>query len=177
MKRPGILPSALAIPVYLADGKEFPERDLVLFISFVVILITLVVQGLTLPWLIKKLKLDEDKPEIPAEIQPQQIHGMLMKLSIERLEEKHAALLRTNTLVRNLKQRLTDDIDYTRLNIESLKDNKDEKQQVSEFNDVLMDLGEFLNKQLSSLRQKKLFDEDVIRLEEGRIVLEQNKIG
>jgi hypothetical protein len=88
-----------------------------------------------------------------------------------------AALLRTNTLVKNLKQRLTDDIDYTRLNIESLKDNKDEKQQVSEFNDVLMDLGEFLNKQLSSLRLQKLFDEDVIRLEEGRIVLEQNKIG
>ena len=41
---------------------------------------------------------------------------------------------------------------------------------------VLMDLGEFL-KQLSNLRRQKLFDEDVIRLEEGRIVLEQNKIG
>ena len=42
---------------------------------------------------------------------------------------------------------------------------------------VLKDLGEFLNKHLSSLRLQKLFDEDVICLEEGGIVLEQNKIG
>ena len=83
------LASALAIPVALADGKEFPERDLVLFISFMVILVTLVLQGLTLPWIIKKLNLREDKLEIPADIQAQQIHLALIKLSIARSAEKN----------------------------------------------------------------------------------------
>jgi CPA1 family monovalent cation:H+ antiporter len=43
------LAAALSIPVQLADGTAFPQRNLILFITFVVILSTLVVQGLTLP--------------------------------------------------------------------------------------------------------------------------------
>lgn len=51
------LAAALAIPVTLADGSAFPYRNLILFISFVVILVTLLVQGLTLPYLIKRFPL------------------------------------------------------------------------------------------------------------------------
>ena len=105
------LASALAIPVVLENGNEFPERDLVLFISFMVILITLVLQGLTLPWIIKKLKISEDKLEIPADIQSQQIHLLLMKLSLARLEEKYQDSLESNTLVKNYKQKLEEDVE------------------------------------------------------------------
>ncbi|HRH38239.1 MAG TPA: cation:proton antiporter [Flavobacteriales bacterium] len=48
------LAAALAIPVTLADGTAFPHRSLILFITFIVILLTLVVQGLTLPTLIRR---------------------------------------------------------------------------------------------------------------------------
>lgn len=48
------LAAALAIPVTLDNGAAFPHRDLILFITFVVILLTLLVQGLTLPYLIKR---------------------------------------------------------------------------------------------------------------------------
>ena len=48
------LAAALAIPVTLDNGADFPHRNLVLFITFVVILLTLVVQGLTLPYFIKR---------------------------------------------------------------------------------------------------------------------------
>lgn len=51
------LAAALAIPVALADGTDFPHRSLILFITFVVILLTLVVQGLTLPVLIRRSRL------------------------------------------------------------------------------------------------------------------------
>lgn len=51
------LAAALSVPMYLSDGSAFPQRSLILFITFVVILLTLVIQGLTLPILIKKLKL------------------------------------------------------------------------------------------------------------------------
>lgn len=48
------LAAALAIPITLDDGTQFPQRNLILFITFVVILVTLVLQGLTLPWLITR---------------------------------------------------------------------------------------------------------------------------
>ena len=48
------LASALAIPLLLADGSAFPFRSLVLFEAFTVIIFTLVFQGLSLPYLIKK---------------------------------------------------------------------------------------------------------------------------
>jgi NhaP-type Na+/H+ or K+/H+ antiporter len=171
------LASALAIPVTLADGKEFPERDLVLFISFVVILVTLVFQGLSLPWIIKKLKLREDIREVPVDVQAQQIHLKLMKLSLARLSEKHGDLLQSNMLVKTLKQKLENEVGFTRLNIESLKITDDEREQVREFNQVLLDIGEFQHQKLSSLGMHTKYDEDVIQREEARIDLEQNKIG
>jgi monovalent cation/hydrogen antiporter len=53
------LAAALAIPVTLANGQNFPHRNLILFITFIVILLTLLVQGLTLPYLISRSKLFE----------------------------------------------------------------------------------------------------------------------
>ena len=51
------LAAALALPSQLADGSPFPQHDLILFLTFVVILVTLVVQGLMLPPLIRFLGL------------------------------------------------------------------------------------------------------------------------
>ncbi|MNK85804.1 Sodium, potassium, lithium and rubidium/H(+) antiporter [compost metagenome] len=48
------LAAALAIPVTLDNGEAFPHRNLILFITFIVILLTLLVQGLTLPYIIRK---------------------------------------------------------------------------------------------------------------------------
>ena len=54
------LAAALALPLTLADGSPFPGRDLILFFTFSVILATLVVQGLTLPPLIRWLGVVDD---------------------------------------------------------------------------------------------------------------------
>jgi CPA1 family monovalent cation:H+ antiporter len=48
---------ALALPLTLPSGEEFPYRDLILFVSFGVIFVTLVGIGLTLPWVVKGLGL------------------------------------------------------------------------------------------------------------------------
>jgi NhaP-type Na+/H+ or K+/H+ antiporter len=53
------LAAALSIPIEMDNGASFPFRNLILFITFVVILITLVLQGLTLPWLIKKVNIPD----------------------------------------------------------------------------------------------------------------------
>ncbi|WP_231458493.1 Na+/H+ antiporter [Pedobacter sp. Leaf132] len=49
------LAAALAIPVTMENNQPFPYRNLILFITFVVILLTLLVQGLTLPYFIKRM--------------------------------------------------------------------------------------------------------------------------
>ena len=51
------LAAALALPEVLASGQPFPQRDLIVFLTFSVILVTLVLQGLTLPPLIRALGL------------------------------------------------------------------------------------------------------------------------
>jgi hypothetical protein len=51
------LSAALAIPFATANGQPFPHRDLILFLTFSVILVTLVGQGLLLPWVIRALGL------------------------------------------------------------------------------------------------------------------------
>jgi len=54
------LAAALALPEVTAQGAAFPERELVIYLTFGVILATLVVQGLSLPLLIRGLGLQED---------------------------------------------------------------------------------------------------------------------
>jgi Na+/H+ antiporter len=55
------LAAALALPLALKDGSPFPGRELILFLTFVVILATLVVQGLSLPLLIRLLGVQDDR--------------------------------------------------------------------------------------------------------------------
>jgi Na+/H+ antiporter len=54
------LAAALAIPLTIQSGDSFPDRDLILFLTFIVILATLVVQGLSLPLLIRWLGVKDD---------------------------------------------------------------------------------------------------------------------
>ena len=54
------LAAALAVPMTLSDGSPFPGRDYILFITFCVILATLVLQGLSLPALIHRLGVVDD---------------------------------------------------------------------------------------------------------------------
>lgn len=50
------LATALALPLTLSSGADFPHRSLILFLAFSVIFVTLVVQGLSLPVLVRLLK-------------------------------------------------------------------------------------------------------------------------
>ncbi|MFJ8883571.1 Na+/H+ antiporter [Streptomyces sp. NPDC102402] len=50
---------AFSVPVAMHDGEDFPARNLVLFLTFTTVIGTLVVQGLSLPLLVRVLKLPE----------------------------------------------------------------------------------------------------------------------
>lgn len=54
---------ALAVPLETDSGAPFPDRDEIVFIAFGVIMATLVLQGLTLPWLVKRLGVRADSDQ------------------------------------------------------------------------------------------------------------------
>lgn len=55
------LAMALALPVTLSDDTVFPQRNDILFVTVAVVLFTIIGQGTTLPWLVKKLLKSEVK--------------------------------------------------------------------------------------------------------------------
>jgi CPA1 family monovalent cation:H+ antiporter len=54
---------ALSIPLVTPTGQEFPRRDLLLFLTVVVVLVTLVGQTVPLPFLLRRLQLRPDERE------------------------------------------------------------------------------------------------------------------
>src|ERR1700761_3690017 len=73
------LAAAISLPRALDDGSPFPQRDVIIFLTFCVILVTLVVQGLTLPTLIRKLGLSEADPleTVEREARKRMLRGAL----------------------------------------------------------------------------------------------------
>ncbi|MGB9470776.1 MAG: Na+/H+ antiporter [Candidatus Acidiferrum sp.] len=63
------LAAAISLPETLKDGSPFPQRNLIIFVTFCVIFVTLVIQGLTLPPLIRRLGLAGSDGENIEEVQ------------------------------------------------------------------------------------------------------------
>lgn len=80
------LAAALALPLVTGTETPFPQRDLILFLTFCVILVTLVLQGLTLPALIRWLKIGGDDGTEREEMEG-------------RLRAAHAAMTRIEELI------------------------------------------------------------------------------
>ena len=78
------LAAALALPLEGAPGQPFPERELIIFLTFGVIFATLVVQGLTLPALIRRLGVRGDGAEDQEEVRARMEAA---RAALARLEE------------------------------------------------------------------------------------------
>lgn len=76
---------ALAIPYAIDGGNDFPARDDILFIAFAVVLSTLLVQGLTLPWLVRRLRVRADTDVVDA--LERELAIRVIKASKRRLKE------------------------------------------------------------------------------------------
>lgn len=77
------LAAALSLPLVLADGRPFPARSLIIFVTFAVILGTLVFQGLTLAPLARWLRVEEDAS---GEREERHARLSLAEAALERLD-------------------------------------------------------------------------------------------
>lgn len=83
------LAAALSIPEYIDKHVPFPMRDIILFITFVVIFMTLVVQGLTLSPIIKIVELDDPDNYMSEEEQEALLAKKIAEYSFSFLEETY----------------------------------------------------------------------------------------
>ena len=75
--------AALALPLTLSDNTPFPNRNLIIFLTFCVIVSTLVFLGVTLPWFVKKLKL----PKYSIEAEEYEVRNQVATETITHIEE------------------------------------------------------------------------------------------
>lgn len=170
------LATALSIPLLITDGTAFPHRNLIIFITFVVIFVTLVVQGLTLPFVIRLIRLEEIDDILPEEEQRAGIQLRLNKIALRLLQEKYAESIDTNELVNLLNDNLASEIVHTRQRLESLECDETEHQEIVHYHQVLLDIYAVQRKELFQLRREKFFSDEEIRKAELQLDLDELKI-
>ncbi|MGN6437564.1 MAG: Na+/H+ antiporter [Agriterribacter sp.] len=91
------LAAALSIPAFINDNTPFPQRELILFISFMVIILTLFVQGLTLPIFLKRVNLYDMMPKRESEEQANlRLRKEIWQFSLTHVQQKHGDRINGN---------------------------------------------------------------------------------
>jgi len=160
------LASALAIPLVLQKtGEAFPNRNLILFITFMVILLTLLIQGLTLPYFIKRstfLQFGGDMPEEEAKLK---VRTELAVHTLRLLKSKHEQGHYKDPHL----QRMIEQWEH--------KISQPENMRISEENRRnYLDLLDNQRKFLTELNKDPSLDEDIIRWQTYQIDLEEERI-
>ncbi|NOW95313.1 Na+/H+ antiporter [Mucilaginibacter sp. SG564] len=169
------LAAALSIPVALHSGAPFPNRSLILFITFSVILVTLILQGLTLPLLIKWVDMPDPDYTVSFEQQRQLVRKKLSMVTLDLLQNKYAKHLKENDMVKAIKIKIDADMELL-----ADWDKADGKGRAEEFyRDYIMILEDMMHEQrslLKTLNKKENINDDIIKQQLALLDLEQEKL-
>lgn len=167
------LAAALSIPVLIREGQPFPDRNLILFITFIVIIVTLVIQGLTLPWLIRIINPTDKYKAIPEDEQEIIIKKKIARYSVQFLEDKFSEDVRLNEHLNNLYERLKIESAFFNQEVEEIKNAKGNS--LSGYQRVYLKLLEQQRRMLDGMNRHAEFDEELIRKYLSLIDLEEFK--
>ena len=170
------LASALSVPLLGAGGQAFPQRNLILFITFVVILVTLVLQGLTLPALIRFTRLVERDNRTPLEAQEVGVRRVLRLAAVKHLQRRYPTELAANELIARLHQRLETEISLTTRTLNALETDQSGRDILRQYHRVLLDVLQIEREALAHLRHHDAFDEEVLRQQEAQLDLDEAKV-
>lgn len=169
------LAMALSIPVLINDTQPFPYRNLILFITFVVILVTLVFQGLTLPWVIKLIKPEDRYATISEARQEVIIQKKIALAALNYLEAKQDETV-PNEYVDNLRSKMKLDLDFYDQILDEEKSGEKAEAVLRNSQTAYLELLEEKRKILDKINHKMEFDEELIRKYQGLIDIEEYKI-
>ena len=166
------LAAALALPLPTGPGQGFPHRDLIIFVTFAVILVTLVLQGLTLPVLIRRLDVHGDGCE-----EREELRGRLVATdaALARLEELAAEDWTRDDTVERL--RGTYDLRHRRLKAQAGKIEDDGYQDRSRARQRLVrELLDAQRRAIIQLRNEGVVSNDVMHRIERDLDLEDSRL-
>ncbi len=168
------LAMALSIPLVINEGQPFPYRELILFITFVVILVTLVFQGLTLPWVIRKVKPEDIYVAIPERTQEVIMQKKVAHASLEFLNDNYADERSGNKHLENLYDRLQIDLNYFLQECTRESDPRDVS--LDRFYTIYLEMLDRQRRQLNEMNHLHEFNEELIRKYQALIDIEEYKV-
>jgi monovalent cation/hydrogen antiporter len=154
------LAAALSIPLVIGEGQPFPYRNLILFITFTVILMTLVFQGLTLPWVIRAVRPEDKYTAISEQLQEILIQKKTVEAALHLLDDKYRKERAQNEYLNNLCSRL--EIDLRSLDHE-LKTHNHDADALARYRDVYLEMLDQQRQVLDAMNNSADFDEELIR--------------
>ncbi|HZB36176.1 MAG TPA: Na+/H+ antiporter [Gaiellaceae bacterium] len=166
------LAAALALPLQTDAGAPFPGRELIIFLAFAVILGTLVVQGLTLPAVIRRFHLEEDELEAKEDTKAR-IYAA--EAAIQRLEE----LLDEDWVRPETAERLRGLYNFRRSRFQARFDGEDDgaiERQSTDYQRLRRELLEAERAAIVALRREGRISDDVMRRVERDLDLEDSRL-
>jgi NhaP-type Na+/H+ or K+/H+ antiporter len=168
------LASALSIPVLLQNGQAFPQRNLILFITFTVILVTLVFQGLTLPMVIRWFNEPERDYLIPTHEQEALVKTEMKNVALQLLEDKYQQEVKTNDLLLSIRNKLESERTY--VNGRNNRTDDEAAHTKHTYQTVYTAVLEAQRRILYELNRKPEFEDEVIKKYVAQIDLEEKKM-
>jgi monovalent cation/hydrogen antiporter len=168
------LAAALSIPVVMNGSQPFPYRNLILIITFIVILITLVGQGLTLPWLIRKMKFKDQGAQANEQQQELFIRKSLAQGSINFLNKMRRSQTGPNAQLDLLTQKLSSELKLFEQDIEDF--NKMSRDGLADYQETYLKLLEEQRLILLDINGKDGFNEELIRKYLAVVDMEETKL-
>jgi CPA1 family monovalent cation:H+ antiporter len=168
------LASALAIPLTLA-GAAFPHRNLILFITFIVILFTLVLQGLSLKPLIRILNITTNEKE-SEKLQALSLRIRLAESVLSYLDTNYPEETQNNETYKRVRDRYERMIEITKRKLEMQEAEEEENSFIPQYREMLLELVHIRRRELNYVRHKGEFNEELIREREWELDLEEERL-
>ncbi len=164
--------AALALPLKTDSGADFPERDLIIYLTFAVLFATLVGQGLTLGPLIRWLGVEDDDSEEREEVAAR---TRLAEAAIARVEELTGAdWVREDTL-----ERVRGLYDYRRRRFGAIGDGDgtEYEERTGAYIRLMYELFDAQREELIGLRNRGDISDEVRRRVERDLDLEESRLA
>lgn len=169
------LASALAIPLTLTSGDAFPHRNLILFITFIVILFTLVLQGLSLKPFIRLLNIEEaDKDS--EKLKALALRVQLAESVLAYLDTNYADEVSKIDTYRRVRDRYERMIEITRKKLVQEEAEDEGANFLPHYRQMLVEIVDIRRKELNRFRQNNEYDEELIREREWELDLEEARL-
>ena len=162
---------ALALPLSLPDGGPFPARDAILVVTLTVIVLTLLGQGLTLPWLIRALRLGADVEVREEEGSARQ---ELVQAATRRIDQLYEVWPGHHPLLDRLRDMYRDRSEHVERQRDPSTDGED--RELIEHREIRRTIIDSEREALLRLRAEGAIDDDVMRSLERELDLEEQRM-